>query len=95
MDIFIEKISLHEDDILYVKPKGYFFEMLYRSTMGVHWDEPQKCLYHDPPKSWNTLQWYRQIIAAVENEYGITLKVCPETVFENIDEKIKIAIVDE
>ena len=95
MDVLIEKIILNKEGVLFVKPKNYSFDMIYRSAMGVHWDKNESLLYHNLPKDWNNLRWYRQIISAVKGEYGVTLKVDSKTVYENIDEKVKTAIESE
>jgi len=92
MDVFIEKISQNKEGILFIKPKGYSFSMIYRSAMGVQWDENTKSLYHNPTKDWDAIQWYKQILSAVKSEYGAELKVCSKTIYENIDEKTKTVI---
>ena len=35
------------------------------------------------------MQWYAQILKAVESEYNVRLVICPETVYENIDNGLK------
>ena len=85
VDVLIAKIALNDNGILYVKPINYSFPMIYRSAMGVHWDENKCCLFHNPPREWSVLRWYKQIVLAAKDEYGVTLKVCADTIYENID----------
>jgi len=76
MHISIEKISRNKDGILCVTPRDYTFDAIYRSAMGVHWNQHEGFLYHNPSVEWDILRWYRQIVSAVENEYGGLLIVC-------------------
>ena len=60
MDILIEKITVDRDGILCVIPKiNFSFDKIYRSAMGVHWNEEKHYLYHNPPKEWDALRWYK------------------------------------
>ena len=88
-DIIIDRIALSETGILFVKPKDYTFEMIYRSAKGVHWDSQRNCLYHNAPQKWDALRWYEQIVSAVKDEYGGILKISPETIYVNIDDSLK------
>ena len=85
MNVFVEKITLDKTGILLVKPKNYSFDKIYRSAMGIYWDDKMCCLYHNPHGEWGVLRWYEQILSAVKSEYGATLMVCLNTVYENID----------
>jgi hypothetical protein len=60
--------------------------------MGVHWNEKEHYLYHNPSVEWDVLQWYKQIISAVKNEYEIALVITSDTVYENLDKHIKIIL---
>ena len=83
----IEKISIDKNGCLNIKPKQYSFDMIYRSASGVRWDAQERYLYTIASlmdKSVTIKQMYRQIILAVNDEYGISLNITEETVFENI-----------
>jgi len=96
MIVFIEKVYLDNGQILFVKPKSYSFEKVYRSAMGVNWDEHKCCLYQaHPSKEWSILRWFEQILLAVKSEYGITLKVYSDTIYENIETEIQKSIENE
>jgi len=92
MEVIIEKIRLDNNQIIHAKPINRSYDMIYRSAMGVHWDEKERCLFHTDPKEWSVLRWYKQIVLAVKNEYGDTLDVCPSTIFEDIDFDTKESI---
>ena len=94
-NVFIEKILLNHDGVLCLVPKDHDFRMIYRSARGVHWDDANNWLFHNPPQEWEPIQWYRHILSAVKNEYGVILKVCLDTVYENIDDKLRKSIESE
>jgi calcineurin-like phosphoesterase family protein len=90
--VYIEKIILNEAGILNVMPKDFFFDKIYRSAKGVHWNEKTCYLYHNPLQEWDTLQRYKQIVLAVKDEYGVTLRIDSETIYDNIDAELRIKI---
>jgi len=94
VDVYIEKISLDQNYMLFVKPKNYSFDMIHRSSMGVHWDDKKCCLYHNPTKNWSVISWYMQITLAVQNEYGATLIATSDTVYENIAPSVQKSIAN-
>ena len=85
MSVTIVKISINDNGVLCLYPKGKTFEMIYRSAMGVHWNEDECFLYHNASIEWSPLQWYYQIIKTVKNEYGIIFKIDSNIIFENLD----------
>ena len=96
MIVFIEKVYLHNDQILFVKPKSYSFDKIYRSAMGVNWDENKCCLYQaQHSREWSILRWFKQILLAVKSEYGITLKVSSDTIYESIESEVQKSIENE
>ena len=86
VDEYIEKIIVNQNGTLSIQPKGRSFDMIYRSAMGVDWDAKELCLTHNPSEDWNAFLWYLQILDAVKSEYGVVLKLSPETSFVNIDD---------
>ena len=91
-NIKVEKISIDENGIVNVKPQNSIFDKIYRSAMGVQWNEETQCLFHNPPDEWSASQWFKQILKAVKSEYGVTLIVTDETIFENVDSDTLVAI---
>ena len=96
MIIFIEKVYLDNSQILFVKPKNYSFDKVYRSAMGVNWDENKCCLYQaQTSREWSILGWFKQILSAVKSEYGISLQLCSDTIYENIEAEVQKSMESE
>jgi hypothetical protein len=88
--VLIEKILL-DNDTLYVKPTRGSFSMIYRAAMAVYWSE-NKDLYYNHPLKRDTLSCYGQILKVIKSEYGVTLKLHSQTLYENINSDTKRAI---
>lgn len=89
----IDKILIDNSGTLCIKPHKLVFDMIYRSAMGVHWNDNEFFLYHHSKGSWSVIQWYQQIIKAVNIEYGINLVINQKTKWENINDIIKNEIM--
>jgi hypothetical protein len=61
--------------------------------MEIHWHEDGKYLYSPPPRDWSYIRWFRQITAAVKQEYGCVLLITPETHWHHIDDTLKTTII--
>lgn len=92
MNILIEKISINKQGILCVKPKNYCFDKIYRSATGIHWDENEMILFHNPPCKWDAFRWYKQILLAVKSEYGKILVISADTIYENLNDDLTLRI---
>ena len=93
--VHISKISVDESGRVQVYPElpaGQDFALIYRSAMGVTWDNGRGCLLPRKVKSWGLFQWYKQIVAAVANEYGCRLFVSSRTHWSAIDKETRINI---
>jgi hypothetical protein len=91
----IEKVFISENGIICIKPQKLSFNMIYRSTAGVHWNDDGNYLFHNPPQKWSPFHWYEHILKAVKIEYGVQLKIMPDTVYENLDEGTVLAIKNQ
>ena len=60
--------------------------------MGVHWNESESYLYPASVSSWSPIEWFHQIISAVETEYVYKLCFTERTQWENIKESVKQSI---
>jgi len=89
----ISEIGIDELGRLYIVPKVRTFPYIYREAMGVHWDDEKKFLYSPAPKEWTYLDWFKQIISAVEAQ-SCELKVVEETAWVNIDSILREEIED-
>jgi hypothetical protein len=57
------------------------FGFIYRAAMEVTWDGTARALSCPLPRpgGWSHVEWFRQILRAVANEYGTTLLIDPGT----------------
>ena len=60
--------------------------------MGVQWNVEGRFLYSMKIDKWLPADWYRQIAAAVESEYGFKLRLEWKTIWKNVDNQQKAAI---
>ena len=93
--VFVENIKINEKNVLSIKPQNVCFAMIYRSAMGVHWDNENTCLYFISPveQASDILNAYMQIILAVKEEYGKILNLHIDTIYENISKNIRAKIM--
>ena len=99
-DKHIEKDNIIEigiDDKLgiYIKPETAKFPFIWRSASGVHWDDRKNILCTTNQSGWTHLQWYKQIIGAVLDEYGYQFSLTDKTIWNNIPEDLKRSIIEE
>ena len=57
--------------------------------MGVQWNGEYHYLYSQVMDTHNVVDWFQQIIRAVETEYGYSLYITEETEWNNITESTK------
>ena len=81
----ISRIWIDESNRLCIQLEKATFELIYRSAMGVEWNNEKHYLYSQIMYSWTTLKWFRQILSAVEVEYAHHLFITEKTEWENID----------
>lgn len=88
----IKKIWIDNSNRLCIQPQTATFELIYRSAMGVNWNTSEHYLCPTSVGSWSSIDWFHQIISALENEYGYQLCITEKTQWENIDESLKQSI---
>ena len=88
----IIEIGIDKLERLYIKPEVEKFTLIYRTATEVHWDNTYHFLYSPKPKDWSYLEWYKYIIKIVETECFCKLNLTKETIWKNIDEKLKTEI---
>ena len=88
----IVEVGIDEDGKLYVRPANQNFPYIYRAAMGVEWDPVRGILFAPKPRGWSHLDWFRQILAAVADEYGVRLRVGAATAWSNIPELLRMQI---
>ena len=88
----IAEIGTDANGYLFVRRKSHTFSFVYRSGMGVQWDEARKVLFAPAPREWSQARRFKQILDAVESEYGTNLVLCASTawsVFEEVRREIE------
>ncbi len=85
----ISRIWVDKSNRLCIQPEKATFELIYRNATGVQWNNENNCLYSQIMRSWSPIDWFRQIISAVEVEYGHCLYTTEKTEWENIDTSFK------
>ena len=79
---------------IYIKPETAKFPFIWRSASGVHWDEKKYILCTTNQSGWTHLQWYKQIIGAVLDEYGFEFILTDKTIWTNIHKDLKQNIIE-
>ena len=88
----IIEIGICQDGKLYLRPTNQSFPHIYRAAMEVGWDPVCGVLFTPKPREWSHLDWFRQILAAVANEYGVRLRISAATAWSNVPELLRMQI---
>lgn len=83
----IDEIVIDAENRLLIRPKfglGDNYEYIYRDASGVTWIAQIGCLGAREPEKWNHFDLFRQIILAVQGEYGEQLLITLETKWSNV-----------
>ena len=70
------------------------FSLIYRAAMGVTWDPDKSCMLPREYKSWGHFEWFKQIVAAVADEYGKELMVTAKTKWRAVPAETRTEIED-
>ena len=91
----IQRIAIDETGRLVIQPElspGQNLASVYRSAMGVHWDDELRALYCPRPKNWSYVRWFKQAVAAVASEYGLSITIVASTNWVNVPNEIQTEI---
>jgi len=88
----VEEVGIDEEGRLYLRPSLSSFDYIYRAAMEVNWDKANMRLFGGKPRQWSYLDWFRQIIGAARDEYGVDLGLTRSTIWSNISEELKAEI---
>jgi hypothetical protein len=80
----IAEVGLDDERRVFVRPASGDFEHIYRAAMEIYWDRSAGRLSHPARKGWSPVQWFRQILAAMAEEYGVRLELTDRTVWSNV-----------
>lgn len=90
LEIDIAEVGIDELGRTLVRPSKGDFDMVYRAAMEVYWDKASRTLSHpNPPRDWTAVHWYRQIVAAVADEYNLALRLTARTVWTNVPAEMR------
>jgi hypothetical protein len=91
----ILEVRIDADGKLLVRPQVHTFPHIYRAAMQVGWDPDNRTLFSPKPREWSYLQWFRQIVAAASDEYGVRLVIAPQTAWFNVPDTLRAEIEAE
>jgi hypothetical protein len=92
----IRELAIDDSGQLLIRPdpgdgEGRF-PLIYRSASGVHWDAATQSLYCPKPRDWTYVQWFKQAMDAVADEYGCELVLSGSTEWSNVPADIRARI---
>jgi hypothetical protein len=91
----IVEVRIDADGKLLVRPQVRTFPYIYRAAMQVGWDPDNRTLFSPKPREWSYLQWFRQIVAAASDEYGVRLVITPQTAWSDVPDALRAEIEAE
>jgi len=91
-DEAIAEIGIDGDGRVFIRPASGDYEFVYRAGMEVYWQPAAGRLSHPEVRSWNPVQWFRQIVAAVASEYGVRLIPTGITAWSNVPPDVRAEI---
>ncbi len=62
------------------------YEYIYRAASGVRWQHQKRALIAYELSDLSPVQWFHQIVASVQSEYGQVLELRPDTRWTNVSE---------
>lgn len=86
----IVSVEIDGDGKLCVTPATKDFALIYRAATEVGRDPVRRCLVSPQPKEWTYPMGFRQILAATADEYGVRLRLTPETLWTNIPDELRL-----
>lgn len=88
----IASVEIDRNGKLCVTPATKDFALIYRAAMEVGWDPIRRCLVSPQPREWTYPMWFRQIVAAAADEYGVRLRLTPETIWTHVPDEVRLEI---
>jgi hypothetical protein len=62
------------------------------ARQNIWWEETSGVLFGGPSTDWTPVQWFDRIIAAVDDEYGVRLRLAPSTLWLNVPRDVRTNI---
>jgi hypothetical protein len=91
----IQEVAIDAGGSIEVMPRiapAEDFEQIYRAAMGVRWQPTRRALVPHETQGASPEWWFRQIVSAVQSEYGQLLVLQPDTKWTNVSPDTRRAI---
>ncbi len=85
----IIKVEIDNSGKLHLKPELTKFTLIYRTATEIHWDIEKQTLYSPKPREWSYLDWFKNILTIVKNEFSCCLYLTEGTEWVNIPNDLK------
>lgn len=92
-DVLIDRLRLDDNGRIRVQPIAKDYRHIYRSAMSVRWDLKSRELYTLPIKDFSPREELRQILAAVQQEYGDRLLTTRDSLFVDKPDKLTAELI--
>ncbi|WP_375323661.1 hypothetical protein [Flagellimonas sp. GZD32] len=90
----IKRVEIDDLGRLHLKPEKQKFNLIYRLSQEIHWDDKYGTLYSPKPRDWSYLDWYKQIIEVIFADCNTELSLTNTTEWINIPSSLKNEILD-
>jgi hypothetical protein len=88
----ITDVEIDVEGRLRLRPLKADLPHVWRAALEVCWDPATRTLYSPRPREWTYPTWFRQIVAATADEYGVRLALSPDTRWSNVPPDIRAEI---
>lgn len=85
----ITDVEIDGEGRLHIRPLKEDLPHIWRAAMEVHWDPASRTLYGPKPREWTYPMWFRQIVAAAADEYGVKLSLSATTRWSNVPSDLR------
>ena len=80
----IAEIAIDAEGRLCIRPESLEFPFIHRAAMQVGWNAAERQLFSPTPKDRSLADWFEQMLAAVREEYGVTLALAANTTWRDV-----------
>ena len=96
--IVVDEVKMDAAVGIVVRPRiapGEGYEFIYRMASGVRWNPERRAFVVFEPKEMSAAWWFRQIVTAVQSEYGHRLELRQETRWTDIPQEVRLEMESE
>ncbi len=88
----ITDVEIDAEGRLRIRLAKQDLSQIWRAAAEIGWDPETRALYGPKPREWSYAKWFQHLVAAACDEYGVTLRLSPETRWLNVPLDIRNAI---